>query len=86
MRSRHLCRPDGRRSSVSFRDEQVEFVSAITAVDTMSYGGHAGVRRFLANLAETFEWLEVVPVEVMADRDRRCRPRRPNRRPPPAGS
>lgn len=51
-------------------DEHVEFASAITSVDTVSYHGHAGVRQFLESLQSTFEWLEVTPMEVTGDMTR----------------
>ena len=51
---------------VAMCDPEVEFESLITAVDEAAYQGHAGVRRWIARLEEAFEWMEIVPAEVIS--------------------
>jgi ketosteroid isomerase-like protein len=44
---------------VSLCDVAVKFESRITAVEAETYEGHDGVRRYIANLAEAFEHIDV---------------------------
>ncbi len=55
---------------VGLCDPEVRFESRITAVEDAAYQGHQGVRRYISNLAEAFEWIEVETSDVVADRDR----------------
>jgi ketosteroid isomerase-like protein len=50
--------------------DDVEFVSAITALDSTRYRGADGIRRYIANLSETFEWLDVRPTALTGAGDR----------------
>jgi ketosteroid isomerase-like protein len=51
-------------------DADVTFESRITALEQHVYRGHEGIRRFIANLADAFEWIEVERSDVVQDRDR----------------
>jgi ketosteroid isomerase-like protein len=53
-----LCEPD------------VEFRSRIAEADDVTYRGHDGVRDYIANLAEVFEWVGTEPLEVVQGSDR----------------
>ena len=53
-----LCEPD------------VEFRSRIADADDVTYRGHDGVREYMANLAEVFEWVQTEPLEVVEGSDR----------------
>ena len=55
---------------VALCDPGVRFESRITAVEDATYLGHEGARRYIANLAEAFEWIEVERFDVVEDRDR----------------
>jgi ketosteroid isomerase-like protein len=55
---------------VALCDPDVRFESRITAVEDATYEGHEGVRRYVANLAEAFEWIDVERFDVVEDRDR----------------
>jgi molybdopterin synthase catalytic subunit/ketosteroid isomerase-like protein len=55
---------------VAICDPDVEFESRITAVDDATYRGHDGVRRYIARLADAFDWLEITPLEVIEGDDR----------------
>jgi ketosteroid isomerase-like protein len=48
-------------------DPEVEFQSRITAIDEETYRGLDGVRRWIARLEESFEWIDVAPTEVIGD-------------------
>jgi ketosteroid isomerase-like protein len=48
----------------------VRFESRITGVDDSSYDGHDGIRRYLANLGDAFEWMDVQGSDVIAEQDR----------------
>jgi ketosteroid isomerase-like protein len=50
--------------------DDVEFSSAITAVDSTRYRGADGIREYIANLSETFEWLDVRPTALTGTGDR----------------
>jgi ketosteroid isomerase-like protein len=50
---------------VSLCDPAVTFESRITAVELASYEGHEGVRRYIANLAEAFEHIDVEQSNVV---------------------
>jgi ketosteroid isomerase-like protein len=53
-----LCEPD------------VEFRSRIADADDVTYRGHDGIRDYMANLAEVFEWVQTEPLEVVEGSDR----------------
>jgi uncharacterized protein len=53
-----LCEPD------------VEFRSRIAEADDVTYRGHDGVRDYIANLAEVFEWVQTEPLDVVEESDR----------------
>jgi ketosteroid isomerase-like protein len=53
-----LCAPD------------VEFRSRIAEADDVTYRGHAGVRDYIASLAEVFEWIRTEPLDVVEQSDR----------------
>jgi ketosteroid isomerase-like protein len=55
---------------VALCDPDLAFESRITAVEDATYQGHDGIRRYIANLAEAFEWIEVERFDVFEDRDR----------------
>jgi ketosteroid isomerase-like protein len=55
---------------VALCDPDVTFESRITAVEDATYQGHERIRRYIANLAEAFEWIEVERFDVVEDRDR----------------
>lgn len=44
---------------VALCDPQVTFESRITAVEAASYEGHEGIRQYIANLADAFEFIHV---------------------------
>lgn len=50
---------------VSLCDPEVEFESRITALEDASYTGHDGVRRYIANLADAFEFIHAESSEVV---------------------
>lgn len=60
----------GRRRACGAVDPDVTFESRITAVEDATYHGHEGIRRYIANLAEAFEWIEVQRFDVVENRDR----------------
>jgi ketosteroid isomerase-like protein len=49
---------------------EVKFESRITGVDQAIYEGHDGIRRYLARLAEVFEWIEVERLDVVESSNR----------------
>lgn len=51
-------------------DPDVEFSSRIAEADDVTYRGHAGVRDYISNLAEVFEWIRTEPVDVIEEGDR----------------
>jgi len=51
-------------------DPDVEFRSRIASADDVTYRGHFGVRDYIANLAEAFEWVQTEPVDVVDRGDR----------------
>lgn len=55
---------------VALCDPEVTFESRITAVEQPRYRGHDGVLRFIANLREAFESIEVEPFDVVEQPDR----------------
>jgi ketosteroid isomerase-like protein len=36
----------------------------VWAVDEVAYQGHDGIRRYIARLAEVFDWIDVAPLEI----------------------
>src|SRR5437764_14045401 len=44
---------------VALCDPQVTFESRITAVEAARYEGHEGIRQYIANLADAFEFIQV---------------------------
>lgn len=54
---------------VALCDPAVRFESRITSVEDATYRGYEGARRYIVNLAEAFEWVEVETSDVVADRD-----------------
>jgi ketosteroid isomerase-like protein len=55
---------------VAVCDPDVSFESRITAIDHETYAGHAGLRRYIANLAEAFERIELEVSDLVEDRGR----------------
>lgn len=55
---------------VALCDPAVRFESRITAVEDATYEGHEGVRHYIANLAEAFDWIEVEPSDALEAEDR----------------
>jgi ketosteroid isomerase-like protein len=55
---------------VALCDPEVEYQSRITAVDEVTYQGHDGIRRYIARLAEVFDWIDAEALEVLEDGDR----------------
>lgn len=55
---------------VALCDPEVRFESRITAIETAIYEGHDGVRRYLDNLAEAFEEIDVEQSDVVEHGDR----------------
>jgi ketosteroid isomerase-like protein len=44
---------------IALCDPAVTFESRITAVEEPTYRGHDGIRRYVRNLSEAFDWIEV---------------------------
>jgi ketosteroid isomerase-like protein len=55
---------------VAVCDPDVEFHSRIAEADDVTYRGHAGVRDYIASLAEAFEWIQTEPLDVTLEHDR----------------
>ena len=55
---------------VAVCDPDVEFRSRIAEADDVTYRGHAGVRDYIASLAEAFEWIRTEPLDVIEAGDR----------------
>lgn len=55
---------------VAVCDPDVEFRSRIAEADDVTYRGHAGVRDYMASLAEVFEWIRTEPLDVIEEGDR----------------
>jgi ketosteroid isomerase-like protein len=55
---------------VALCDPAVRFESRITAVESAWYEGHAGARRYIANLAEAFEHIHVEQSDVVEHGER----------------
>jgi ketosteroid isomerase-like protein len=55
---------------VSLCDPRVRFESRITSVENETYEGHDGVRRYIANLADAFEWIQVNGSDVVQEGER----------------
>jgi ketosteroid isomerase-like protein len=55
---------------VAVCDPDVEFRSRIADADDVRYHGHAGVRDYIASLAEVFEWIRTEPLDVIEVGDR----------------
>lgn len=50
---------------IALCDPAVRFESRITAVEAGTYEGHEGVRRYIANLAEAFEHIDVTQSDLV---------------------
>ena len=55
---------------VAVCDPDVEFRSRIAEADDVTYRGHDGVRDYMANLAEVFEWIRTEPLDVVEESER----------------
>jgi ketosteroid isomerase-like protein len=51
-------------------DPDVEFRSRIASAEDVTYRGHDGVRDYIANLTEAFEWVRTEPLDVIDGGDR----------------
>jgi ketosteroid isomerase-like protein len=55
---------------VALCDPEVRFESRITAIENAIYDGHDGVRRYIANLRDAFEYIDVTQSELVERGDR----------------
>jgi 2-polyprenyl-3-methyl-5-hydroxy-6-metoxy-1,4-benzoquinol methylase len=55
---------------VAVCDAEIRFRSRITALEGPAYEGHQGARRYIANLADAFDWIEARQSNLIAERDR----------------
>jgi ketosteroid isomerase-like protein len=55
---------------VALCDPDIRFESRITAIETATYEGYGGVRRYVENLAEAFEHIDVEQFDVLEHGDR----------------
>ena len=55
---------------VALCDPDVEFRSRVAESEDVTYRGHDGIRDYIANFAEVFEWVRTEALEVTGDGDR----------------
>jgi ketosteroid isomerase-like protein len=55
---------------VAVCEPDIEFRSRIGEAEDVTYHGHDGVRDYIANLSEAFEWLRAEPLEIIDGTDR----------------
>jgi len=51
-------------------DPEIEFESSITAIDRASYRGLEGLRTFIGELRDAFEWIDFEALEIVGNGDR----------------
>ena len=55
---------------VAIMQPDCELRSRVAAAEDVTYRGHDGIRDYIADMAEAFEWVRTEPLEVIEEGDR----------------